>query len=259
MKSHLVFCLLGLAPLLGCSAASDRPASERSTAGAPASTDAGAGGELPKTENGGAEGGTAGNDAEGGTADEPSGGSGGGPDVGGSPCYPSTTTLRACSAVSFCPPSSLDTQLDSANCSQSCRFTYQVNLGDTLTYEDDDIYLLLRFGSGITGATTEDQLKAAFWHYNLMRTFPTTGPEGTEVIVFTQSTNIGDFETFELRDGVLHVRIPYTLSSPYVWVRSNDSGCRDDDVIGECTCSFAPPVATGIIELTLPADIPMPG
>jgi hypothetical protein len=176
-------------------------------------------------------------------------------------CYAPTGAMSAvpeCAAARFCAPAKLDTEINTANCSaSSCRFTYAPNVGDTLTYEDDKLYVFLRFGGSIAGAKTTADLKSVFEHVNFMRKYPgSVAGMSSDPLEFEQSTDIGRFEIFELAGGTLHVRLRFTLAAPYVWIRSTDSACRDLDVMGMCVCTFSVPPQSGVVDVTLPADIP---
>jgi hypothetical protein len=55
--------------------------------------------------------------------------------------------------------------------------------------------------------------------------------------------DLSRFEIFELESGILHVRLPFTLSTPYLWIQSSAPGCVSSDMMGVCVCNYEVPPA----------------
>ncbi len=168
------------------------------------------------------------------------------------------TSVPECGSSTFCVPETLETVLDGSTCkSGSCRFTYAVNAGDTLTYEDEEVFLFMRFDRPIAGVTTTQELKDALSHVNFMREYRGS-VKGSEspAVQFESTQDLGRFEIFELDNGILHVRLPFTLATPYLWIQSSAPGCASSDMLGVCVCNYEVPPQRGVVEIELPADIP---
>jgi len=193
------------------------------------------------------------------------GGSGTAPDAGGPDagrtCHApvaDAAPVPECTATSLCLDSSQAVVVDSAHCTAAtCRWTYQANAGDTLTYDGGDTWVFIRFTGRIAGATTTDQLSAAAPAVNFYRQFPVTGgTNGLEATYFDQRTGVASFDLFELSRSMLHVKVSFTVKDPYAWIQSQDAACVAGDVGGMCICTYDGVDIPGSIDVDLPADIP---
>jgi hypothetical protein len=176
-------------------------------------------------------------------------------------CHQPDATSAAvpeCARTSVCLASSQAVVVDSAHCTAAtCRWTYQVDLGDTLTYEDGDNWVFIRFDRPIAGATATDQLSAAGPSVNFYRTFPVSG--GTSDLVatyFEQRTGVASFDQFDLAGGKLHAKLSFTVQDPYALISSQDTGCAMGDVSGRCNCVYSGVDIPASSDVDLPADIP---
>jgi len=178
-----------------------------------------------------------------------------------STCYQPTTysaMVPACAATRLCLASPQAEVVDGAHCTaQTCRFTYQKNAGDTLTYDGGNTWVFLRFAGSIVGATTTDQLTAAFQHVNFYKLYPVSGsPSAQPAMYFEQRASIDGFERFEFVAGRLHVRLTFTVRNPYASISSSDSHCNAGDIIGMCNCVYDGIDELATIDVDLPADVP---
>lgn len=148
--------------------------------------------------------------------------------------------------------------VDGSRCeAQTCRWTYQVNDGDTLTYDGGNTWVFLRFSGPIAGATSTAQLAAAFQHVNFYRMFPVDGgSQPLSAVYFEARTSVDGFDVFELAGGKLHVKLTFTIKDPYASIRSQASGCYEGDEGGVCSCVYGGVDIPGTIEVDLPADVP---
>ena len=186
----------------------------------------------------------------------------GGPDAVGT-CYQpqaASAVVPECAAASLCLTSPQSLEVDSAHCPSktSCAWTYQVDVGDTLTYQDDEIWLFLRFGGSIGGATTTEQLLAASPEVTFVQTFPARGSSGLTASYNEQKTGVSAFDTFALADGHLHVKVSYTIQTPSSQIRSQSSLCNEGDVSGICFCTYDGVDVPGSIDVDLPVEVPLP-
>jgi hypothetical protein len=180
----------------------------------------------------------------------------------GGMCYaPSdaTAVVPDCGRTTLCLPQMQDVAVTSSLCpAKTCAWTFQEDVGDTLTYDGGDNWVFLRFAPYmIAGATTTDQLVAAFQHVNFYRTFPVQGGDASlTATYFEQRTDISGFDAFELSGGMLHVRLKFMIHDPYAAIVSNAPGCSSGDVGGRCNCSYSGVQIPATIDVTLPAQIP---
>lgn len=176
-------------------------------------------------------------------------------------CYQPDATSAAvpeCARTSVCLASSQTVVVDSAHCTAAtCRWTYEVDVGDTLTYQDDDNWLFIRFNGPIAGATATDQLSAAGPSVNFYRTFPVSGGTGgLAATYFEQRSGVASFDQLDLAGGNLHAKLSFTVQDPYAIVSSQDAGCTMGDVSGSCSCVYSGVDIPASIDVDLPADIP---
>jgi hypothetical protein len=148
--------------------------------------------------------------------------------------------------------------VDASHCdAETCRWTYQVNDGDTLTFDGGNSWVFLRFDTSIAGATTTAQLAAAFRHVNFYRTFPVSGSSmPLSAMYFEARTSVDGFDVFELAGGRLHVKLTFTIEDPYATIWSQAGGCSEGDEIGICPCVYGGVDVPGTIDIDLPANVP---
>lgn len=178
-------------------------------------------------------------------------------------CYQpqsASSVVPECAATSLCLTSPQTLVVDSAHCPSqtSCAWTYAVDVGDTLTYSDNEIWLFLRFGASIGGTTTTDRLVAASPQVNFMLTFPVRGGSDLTASYFEQRTGVAAFDTFALTDGNLHVKVTFTIQTPASQIRSQSTLCDEGDVAGMCACIYDNVDIPGSIDVDLPVDVPLP-
>ena len=74
---------------------------------------------------------------------------------------------------------------------------------------------------------------------------------------FESRTGIEAFDAFELRDGRLHLRLVFAITSPSITISSSHPSCvLHDDVSGTCPCTYGDVASEGTIEFDLPVAIP---
>jgi len=109
-------------------------------------------------------------------------------------------SVPECAQTSLSLSSPQVVAVDGSRCeAQTCRWTYQVNDGDTLTYDGGNTWVFLRFSAPIAGATSTAQLAAAFQHVNFYRMFPVDGgSQPLSAVYFEARTSVDGFDVFEL-------------------------------------------------------------
>lgn len=83
-------------------------------------------------------------------------------------CYPATGSAPECSALQLCVMQTPRIEVDPSNCGAGqCQWHFAENSGDTLTFENADGWLFLRFHSGShTGVPDRATFEGAFEHVN---------------------------------------------------------------------------------------------
>ena len=180
-------------------------------------------------------------------------------------CYQpqaASAEVPECAATSICLTSPQAVVVDAAHCPSktSCAWTYEVNVGDTLTYSDDQIWLFLRFGGSIGGATTTDQLVAASPEVTFVQSFPARGGSNALTASYLESrSGVAAFDTFALTNGNLHVKVTFTIQTPSSTIPQSQSPlCNEGDVSGMCSCTYDGVDVPGSIDVDLPVEVPLP-
>jgi hypothetical protein len=140
--------------------------------------------------------------------------------------------------------------VDSTNCQPGqCAWTYQQDVGDTLTYENEQGWFFLRFSS-LAGANSTASLRSAFEHTNFYAKFPVRGSSAAQdAIYFDSRTNPDDLDVFEAENARLHVRVLFTVKNPYSFVFSASKICGDTN---NCMCSFGGIAGDSVFDVDLP-------
>lgn len=172
-----------------------------------------------------------------------------------STCYQPTAKTAAvpsCAGTSLCLGTPQVVAVDPARCPASyCRWSYQEDVGDTLTYASDDLWVFVRFTGSIRGATSTTQLTAASPAITIIRDFPVRGGRsGLTASYPVEGRSPSTVDRFELVKGRLHVKASFTVRDPYAYVSGS---CTDS---GQCLCTYDGVDIPSTIEIDLPADIP---
>jgi hypothetical protein len=156
-----------------------------------------------------------------------------------------------CAGYELCATHTPVISVNTDNCAPGpCSWKFVPDVGDTLTYENDDGWLFLRFNDyGLGGVQTTADLVSVFQHVNFFAKFPLRGSTN-KAIYFESRTGPEGFDVFAFENGRLHVKLSFTITSPpYTSVVTKTTLCGDTN---SCTCSFPYPEASTTFEVDLP-------
>jgi hypothetical protein len=163
-------------------------------------------------------------------------------------CFSSSTSyVPECAALELCVTKMPAIDVNPTNCEQ-CAWTFAEDAGDTLTFENAEGWLFLRFGS-LSGLTSTDQLKSAFQGVNFYVKFPLKNDPASDATYFEQRSDVNELALFELADGRLHVRIDFSVATPYASVISKTQFCGDTN---RCLCIFNQVMGATTFDVDLP-------
>lgn len=203
---------------------------------------------------GGTAGTGTGGGATGGAAIGGEGGLGGGGSTVEPKCFVSTTTdVPDCSEFQLCLTTMPKISVSPDTCgSEQCAWLFDTNAGDTLTYENEEGWVFLRFSS-LAGVETTEELRAAFEHINFYAKFPLTDETKGDATYFEQWGDPDELDEFSLVDGRLHVKVAFHVTEPYASVLSQTRICGDTNL---CLCRFADVSGSSAFDIDLPMQLP---
>jgi hypothetical protein len=171
-------------------------------------------------------------------------------------CYAATGAnadrIPECGATKVCLPDDAGVAIDSGTCkAPNCDFGLT---DERLTYDDGSTSVEMRFFPDISRAATTEELAALFQEVYFNVSFPLEpATEHADSAAYLEHRGgIGAFDTFELKDGRLHVRLTFTITDPYTYVLSSAPGCITGDVGGMCECRYGGITRPGTIDIELP-------
>lgn len=181
-------------------------------------------------------------------------------DPGPTTCYQpdgAIATVPECARTALCLAPSDTTLITPANCTDAtCRWGFNYPPADTLVFDGPDTTVHLMFSSPVVGATTTQELTSLFKMVSFYRSYPVTGGSAALTAMYGEQRNdLSSFDAFDLTNGILHVRLSFTIHDPYATITSSNPLCTNSDVGDMCFCSYGVADVPGTIDITLPADL----
>jgi hypothetical protein len=181
-------------------------------------------------------------------------------DPGPTTCYQpegAIAPVAECARTALCLAPSDTTLITPANCTDAtCLWSVPYPPGDTLAFTGPDTTVYLMFSAPVTGATSTQDLTSRFKLVSFSRTYPVIGGANALTATYGEQRNdLSGFDAFELADGVLRVKLSFTIHDPYATITSTDPLCNYSDISNMCFCSYGVANLPGTIDITLPATL----